>query len=156
MKIQLITIGKTSAPYLKEGISIYLKRLEHYAKLEYKELADVPAKGLTPDALKKKEGLVILEMLKPDDVLILLDENGKHFTSREFADFIQKKMNAGVKQIIFVIGGAFGFSPEVYARANAQISFSKMTLSHEMIRLFLVEQLYRAHTILKGESYHHD
>lgn len=95
-------------------------------------------------------------MLKPDDVLILLDENGKHFTSREFADFIQKKMNAGVKQIIFVIGGAFGFSPEIYARANAQISFSKMTLSHEMIRLFLVEQLYRAHTILKGESYHHD
>lgn len=156
MKIQIITIGKTSASYLKEGIDIYLKRLHHYAKVEWKELPDAAAKGLAADPLKKKEGEAILQNIKPDEALILLDEKGKHYTSREFADFMQKKMNAGTKSLCFVIGGAFGFSDEVYARANAQISFSKMTLSHEMIRLFLAEQLYRAHTILKGESYHHD
>ncbi len=156
MKIKIISIGKTSATYLQEGIGIYLKRLEHYIKVEYVELADVASKGMTPEALSKKQGLSIIKQLRQEDKVFLMDEKGKHHTSREFASFIQNNMNTGIKSICFVIGGAFGFSEEVYARANAQISFSKMTLSHDMIRLFLAEQLYRAFTILKGESYHHD
>jgi len=156
MKTRLICIGKTSTPYLREGINAYLKRLEHYTRVEYLELPDVPSKGLTPNTFKTKEGELILKQLKPDDVLVLLDENGDSYTSRDFANFLQKKMNAGVRSIVFVVGGAFGFSKEVMDKANGKLSFSKMTFSHEMIRLFAIEQLYRAHTILKGENYHHD
>lgn len=156
MKTRFITIGKTTSPFLKEGIAIYLKRLEHYTRIEYTELADVSSKGLLPDSIKMKEGDLILKQLKPEDILILLDEKGESYTSRGFADFFQKKMNAGIRSIVFVVGGAFGFSKEVYSRADGLLSFSKMTFSHEMIRLFAVEQIYRAHTILKGESYHHD
>lgn len=156
MKIIIICIGKTGTSFLKEGIAIYLDRMKHYAKVEYKELSDVNAKGMTPDVLKQKEGESILKQIKTEDTLLLLDENGDHFSSRMFADFLQKKMNAGTKNVSLVIGGAFGFSKDVYARANGKISFSKMTFSHEMIRLLLTEQLYRAFTILKGESYHHD
>ncbi len=141
---------------MREGIAIYQDRLRHYAKVEYKELPDVPAKGITHDVLKEREGDQFMKQLKPDDVVVLLDENGDHFSSRGFADMLQRRMNSGVKQLVLIIGGAFGFSPAIYARANGKISFSKMTYSHEMIRLLLVEQLYRAHTILKGESYHHD
>lgn len=149
-------MGKTSAPYLREGVAVYQDRLKHYAKVEYKELPDVPAKGVSPDVLKEREGDQFLKQVKPDDVVLLLDENGDHFSSRGFAEMLQRRMNSGVKQLVLIIGGAFGFSPAIYARANGKISFSKMTYSHEMIRLLLVEQLYRAHTILKGESYHHD
>jgi 23S rRNA (pseudouridine1915-N3)-methyltransferase len=156
LKIVILTLGKTSASYLREGIAIYQDRLRHYAKVEYKELPDVPAKGITHDVLKEREGDQFMKQLKPDDVVVLLDENGDHFSSRGFADMLQRRMNSGVKQLVLIIGGAFGFSPAIYARANGKISFSKMTYSHEMIRLLLVEQLYRAHTILKGESYHHD
>ena len=141
---------------MREGIAIYQDRLRHYAKVEYKELPDVPAKGITHDVLKEREGDQFMKQLKPDDVVVLLDENGDHFSSRGFADMLQRRMNSGVKQLVLIIGGAFGFSLAMYARANGKISFSKMTYSHEMIRLLLVEQLYRAHTILKGESYHHD
>ena len=156
MKITIIVIGKTETSFLKEGIAIYLDRLKHYAKLDYKELPDVNAKGITSEVLKQKEGELILKQIKTEDTLLLLDENGDHFSSRMFADFLQKKMNAGTKNVSLVIGGAFGFSKVVYARANGKISFSKMTFSHEIIRLLLTEQLYRAFTILKGESYHHD
>lgn len=156
LKIIILTLGKTGASYLREGMAIYQDRLKHYAKVEYKELPDVPAKGLAAEVLREKEGEVFMKQLKVDDVVLLLDENGDHFSSRAFAELLQRRMNSGVKQLVLIIGGAFGFSDEMYARANAKISFSKMTYSHEMIRLLLLEQLYRAHTILKGESYHHD
>lgn len=156
LKIVILTLGKTSASYLREGISVYQDRLKHYAKVEYKELPDVPAKGISSEVLKDREGEQFMKQLRPDDVVLLLDENGDHFSSRGFADMLQRRMNSGVKQLVLIIGGAFGFSDEMYSRANGRISFSKMTYSHEMIRLLLVEQLYRAHTILKGESYHHD
>ena len=141
---------------MREGIAVYQDRLKHYAKVEYKELPDVSAKGISPEVLKEREGDQFMKQLKPDDVVLLLDENGDHFSSRGFAEMLQRRMNSGVKQLVLIIGGAFGFSNAMYARANGKISFSKMTYSHEMIRLLLVEQLYRAHTILKGESYHHD
>ncbi|MFM9006365.1 MAG: 23S rRNA (pseudouridine(1915)-N(3))-methyltransferase RlmH [Flavobacteriales bacterium] len=156
MKIIILTLGKTSASYLREGMAVYQERLKHYAKVEYKELPDVPAKGISHDVLKEREGDQLLKQLKPDDFVLLLDENGEHFSSRGFAEMLQRRMNSGVKQLVLIIGGAFGFSESVYARSNGKISFSKMTYSHEMIRLLLLEQLYRAHTILKGESYHHD
>jgi len=141
---------------LREGIAVYQDRLKHYAKVEYKELPDVLSKGITQDVLKEREGEQFMKQLKTDDVVLLLDENGDHFSSRGFAEMMQRRMNSGVKQLVLIIGGAFGFSSAMYARANGKISFSKMTYSHEMIRLLLVEQLYRAHTILKNESYHHD
>lgn len=156
MKIFILCIGKTHSSYLKEGIGIYLDRLKHYAKVEYLELPDVPNKGLLPEALKQKEGELILKHLKADDLLFLLDEKGDEFSSREFASLLQKRMNSGLKQMVLVIGGAFGFSKEVYQRAEGKISFSRMTFSHEMIRLLLTEQLYRGFSILKGEGYHHD
>ncbi len=156
MKIFILCIGKTHSSFLKEGIGIYLDRLKHYAKVEYLELPDVPNKGLLPEALKQKEGELILKHLKADDLLFLLDEKGEEFSSREFALLLQKRMNSGLKQMVLVIGGAFGFSKEVYQRAEGKISFSRMTFSHEMIRLLLTEQLYRGFSILKGEGYHHD
>jgi 23S rRNA (pseudouridine1915-N3)-methyltransferase len=156
VKIIILTLGKTSAAYLREGIAVYQDRLKHYAKVEYKELPDVLSKGITQDVLKEREGEQFMKQLKTDDVVLLLDENGDHFSSRGFAEMMQRRMNSGVKQLVLIIGGAFGFSSAMYARANGKISFSKMTYSHEMIRLLLVEQLYRAHTILKNESYHHD
>ena len=156
MKIFILCIGKTHSSYLKEGIGIYLDRLKHYAKVEYLELPDVPNKGLLPEALKQKEGELIMKHLKADDLLFLLDEKGDEFSSREFAALLQKRMNSGLKQMVLVTGGAFGFSKEVYQRAEGKISFSRMTFSHEMIRLLLTEQLYRGFSILKGEGYHHD
>ncbi len=156
MKITILCIGKTNTAYLKEGITIYLDRLKHYARLEYRELPDVNSKGLTPDQLKQKEGELLFKTLKLEDHVLLLDERGEEFSSRKFASFIQKKLNTGAKSLVLIIGGAFGFSEEIYARANGKISLSQMTFSHEMIRLLLVEQTYRAFTILKGESYHHD
>ncbi|HEY8403086.1 MAG TPA: 23S rRNA (pseudouridine(1915)-N(3))-methyltransferase RlmH [Flavobacteriales bacterium] len=156
MKIRVLSIGKTSTPFIKEGVAFYLKRLEHYCRLEYVELPDVPQKGLTTAAGKIKEAELILKNLKPEDVLVLLDEKGTEYTSRGFANFLQKKMNAGTRSLVFVVGGAFGFSKELYAKADNTLSFSQMTFPHELIRLFVAEQLYRAHTILKGENYHHD
>lgn len=156
MKITILCIGKTGTAYLKEGTLVYLDRLKHYAKVEYKELPDIHTRGMTPDMLKQREGDSILKQLRQEDFLLLLDEKGDHYSSRDFAEFLQKKMNTGTKNMFLVVGGAFGFSKDVYDRANGKISFSKMTFSHEMIRLLLAEQLYRAFTILKGEGYHHD
>ena len=157
MKIELIAVGKTAFPYLKQGMEIYLNRLKHYGKFEYIEIPDIKqGKSWTNDQVKKAEGKKILEKTESADRLILLDENGKSYTSRQFSAFLQQWFLSGEKKLIFVIGGAFGFSDEVYARCNGKISLSKMTFSHQMIRLFALEQIYRAHTILKGESYHND
>lgn len=156
MKIELWLVGKTNFSYLKEGIAIYEKRLGHYLPFEKKILPDVKiGKKANPEQTKQAEGKLILSKLNSGDALILLDENGKQRSSEQFADFIQQQLQMSHKRIIFQIGGAYGFSEAVYQRANFKISFSKMTFSHQMVRLIFVEQLYRAMTILKGEPYHH-
>ncbi len=154
MNIRLILVGKTTTPFVKDGLDIYINRLKHYCKFEVLELPDGKLKD--PEKQKEAEALAILKAIKPDDFLVLLDEKGVNPTSREFAQFLQKKMNASTKQLVLLVGGAFGFTKEVYDRADYQLSFSKMTFSHEMIRVFTAEQVYRAFTILKGESYHND
>ncbi len=154
MNIRLILVGKTTTPFVKEGFEVYVKRLKHYCKFEVIELPDGKLKD--PEKQKETEAQAILKSIKTDDFLVLLDEKGVNPTSREFAQFLQKKMNAGTKQLVLLVGGAFGFTKEVYDRADYQLSFSKMTFSHEMIRVFIAEQVYRAFTILKGESYHND
>ena len=155
MKMKLIDIGKTDEAFLVEGIEKYLKRLKHYVSFEIMVLNDVKTgKKLNIELQKEQEGRAILEKVQSNETLILLDENGKDFTSVGFANFLQKKLNAG-NNLVFVIGGPFGFSTEVYQRADAQLALSKLTFSHQMVRLFFVEQLYRAFTIIKGEKYHH-
>jgi 23S rRNA (pseudouridine1915-N3)-methyltransferase len=154
MKIELWALGKTDIEYLKIGISVYEKRLKHYTSFEIIVLNDVKNPPLSIDQLKIKEGDVILSKLQKDDFLIVMDEAGMQYSSNELASFLEKKQVESTKRLIFLIGGAFGFSDAVYARANQKISFSKMTFTHQMIRLIFVEQLYRAFTIIKGEKYH--
>lgn len=157
MKITLLAIGKTNAKYLQEGIEQYTKRLSHYIPFELKILPDVKTtKALTTDKQKEMEGEMFMSAIQQGDWVTLLDERGKEFTSRDFASYIDKKMITIHKNLIFIIGGPYGFSKAMYDRANEKLSLSKMTFSHEMIRLFFVEQIYRAMTILKGEPYHHD
>ncbi len=157
MKIELVVIGKTTSKYLQEGIEAYFRRIKHYIPFEIRYLPDVKAtKSLTVDKQKELEGEQFIAMLQPGDYLVLLDEKGKELTSREYAAYIDKKMSSVPKRLLFLIGGPYGFSEKVYAKADDKMSFSKMTFPHEMIRLFFVEQLYRAMTILKGEPYHHD
>lgn len=157
MKITLLAIGKTNAKYLQEGIEQYIKRLSHYIPFEFKILPDVKTtKGLTQEKQKEMEGQMFLNCIQSGDVVVLLDEKGKEMTSREFSVYLDKKMVTVAKNLIFVIGGPYGFSQEMYNRANEKLSLSKMTFSHEMIRMFFIEQIYRAMTILKGEPYHHD
>ena len=156
MKIKLIVIGKTDEQYLTEGIDKYAGRLKHYTNFELLVLPDVKqGSKLNTEKLKEEEGKLILSKTEQSDYIILLDEKGKEYTSTDFAALIQKRLNAGFSSIIFVVGGAFGFSSAVYERANEKLSLSQMTFSHQMIRLFFTEQLYRAFTILKGEKYHH-
>jgi len=157
MKIKLLAIGKTDDKNLQVLINTYEKRLKHYIKFELEIIPDIKnVKNLSLKLQKEKEGELILKKLQPTDSLVLLDEKGKEFRSIEFSSFLQKKMNTGVKQMVFVIGGPYGFSEKVYKKAVGKISLSKMTFSHQMIRLFFVEQLYRAFTILKNEPYHHE
>ena len=157
MKIKLLAIGKTDHKQLIQLISEYQKRLKHYVKFELEIIADIKnAKNLSQLQQKEKEGQLILSKIQTSDQLLLLDDKGKHFTSIEFSQFLQKKMNSGLKQLVFVIGGPYGFSKEVYKKASGKISLSKMTFSHQMIRLFFIEQLYRGCTILKNEPYHHE
>lgn len=157
MKITLLAIGKTNARFLQEGIDQYTKRLSHYIPFELKILPDVKTtKALTNEKQKEMEGQMFLSAIGQGDWVTLLDEKGKEFTSREFASYIDKKTITIPKNLIFIIGGPYGFSQEMYNRAHEKLSLSKMTFSHEMIRLFFVEQIYRAMTILKGEPYHHD
>ena len=156
MNIKLIAVGKTDNSALQELITTYEKRLSYYVNFELQLLPDIKnSKSLSEEQQKAKEGELILGNVASSHHLILLDERGKELTSVAFADELQKKMNAGIKQLTFVIGGPYGFSKEVYDRANGKLSLSKLTFSHQMIRLFFVEQLYRSFTILKNEPYHH-
>ena len=157
MKIKLLAIGKTDDKNLQQLIDNYQNRLKHYIKFELDIIPDIKnVKNLSESQQKEKEGGLILGKLQPTDQLVLLDEKGKEFRSLDFAQFLQKKMNSGIKQIVLVIGGPYGFSDAVYKKAQGKISLSKMTFSHQMIRLFMVEQLYRGFTILKNEPYHHE
>ncbi len=156
MKIRLICVGKTERSYLKEGESEYLKRLKHYCSFEKIEIPELKnAKKLSENQIKLEEGKLILANLESSEQLILLDENGKSYSSVGFSKFLQKKFNQGGKSIVFVVGGAYGFSDDIYTRSDGKISLSEMTFSHQMVRLFFIEQIYRALTILKGEPYHH-
>ncbi len=156
MTIKLLAIGKTDSKPLQQLISEYEKRLKHYVKFELEIIADIKnAKNLSETQQKEKEGELILKKLHATDILILLDENGNQLTSVDFSTYLQKKMNSGIKQLVFVIGGPYGFSNTIYQKAQGKVSLSKMTFSHQMVRLFVVEQLYRAFTILKNEPYHH-
>ncbi|MCI6984869.1 MAG: 23S rRNA (pseudouridine(1915)-N(3))-methyltransferase RlmH [Bacteroidales bacterium] len=157
MKIELAVIGKTSIGYLKQGIDEYIKRLKHYAPFEIKYIDDIKnTKNISEDQQKRTEGAKILSLLDKSDFVVLLDEHGKEYTSMQYSSYIQKRMLSGAKKVVFVIGGPYGFSQEVYDRANDKISFSKMTFNHEMIRLIFTEQLYRAYTIINHEPYHHE
>ncbi len=156
MQIKLLAIGKTDNKELKSLIDSYIKRLKHYVKFEMIILPDIKnVKHLSQTEQKKREGSLINSMVNPSDVLVLLDERGKQYDSKDFSLVLQKRMNSGIKNLIFVIGGPYGFDKAVYARANQELSLSKMTFSHQMIRLFFVEQLYRGFTILRNEPYHH-
>lgn len=156
MKIKLIAIGKTDNSALQALIEDYMKRLLFYIKFELEIIADIKnVKNLSEAQQKEKEGELVLAKISPMDHLILLDEDGKSFSSVAFSEELQKKMNAGIKTLVFVIGGPYGFSDQVYAKANGKIALSKMTFSHQMVRLFFIEQVYRGFTILKNEPYHH-
>ena len=156
MNIKLIAIGKTDNKNLQSLIDEYQKRLSFYIKFDLEVIPDIKnVKNLSESQQKEKEGELILAKIIPTDQLILLDENGKAFSSMAFSEDLQKKMNSGVKTLVFVIGGPYGFSESVYAKANGKISLSLMTFSHQMVRLFFIEQLYRGFTILKNEPYHH-
>lgn len=156
MQIKLLAIGKTDHAAIQTLIEEYSKRLGFYVRFEFEQIPDLKnSKGLSEQVQKDKEGALILKKIQAADELILLDEQGKQFSSIDFSDYLQKKMNAGLKQLVFVIGGPYGFSPEVYERANGKLSLSKMTFSHQMVRVFFIEQLYRAFTILRNEPYHH-
>ena len=156
MRIKLICIGKTDQSYLIEGEQRYLKRIVHYVSLEKVEVPDIKnQKKYSQDQIKQLEGKEFLERIQSNDIVYLLDEHGKMNDSVGFSQFMQQQFNTGNKQLVFLIGGAYGFSEEIYQRANGKISLSQMTFSHQMIRLFFLEQIYRAMTILKGEPYHH-
>jgi 23S rRNA (pseudouridine1915-N3)-methyltransferase len=157
MKIKVLAIGKTDDKNLKQLIDTYEKRLKHYIKFEMEIIPDLKqVKNMSEKDQKEKEGELILKKVDTGDQLWLLDEKGEMFRSIDFSKFLQKKMNAGLKRFVLVIGGPYGFSDAVYRMAQGKVSLSKMTFSHQMIRLFVVEQLYRAFTILKNEPYHHE
>lgn len=156
MTIKLIAVGKTDKTELQDLMTLYQDRLKHYIKFEIEIIPDIKnAKKLSESEQKQREGNLILKKINPGDSIVLLDENGKQFSSVQFSKELQKHMNSGVKRLVFVIGGPYGFSDEVYQKGNGKLSLSKMTFSHQMIRLFFIEQLYRGFTILKNEPYHH-
>lgn len=157
MKITLLTVGKTDVRWVREGLDLYVSRLQHYipfSLVEIPELKNVSA--LSHEQIKTREGELILKNIKNTDEVILLDEHGKEFRSMELAKDIENRISLIGKDIVYVIGGAYGFSPEVYARCNGKLSLSKMTFSHQMVRTIFAEQLYRAFTIMRGEPYHHE
>jgi 23S rRNA (pseudouridine1915-N3)-methyltransferase len=156
MTIKLLAIGKTDDPAIQKLTLEYIKRLGFYNKFELELIPDLKnTKNLDVNQQKQKEGELLLNQLSASDFVVLLDENGIQYTSEEFAEYVQKRLNSGLKQLIFIIGGPYGFSEDVYKRADSKVSLSKLTFSHQMVRLFFVEQLYRAFTILKNEPYHH-
>lgn len=157
MDIVLLSIGKISTAWIKEGSNNFEARLSRYIKCSFREIPDLKnSKNLSKDKIKEEEGKLILNELTASDLVAIMDEHGKEFTSRELAGWIEKSLTSGKKRLVFIIGGPYGFSKDVYQRADLKISLSKMTFTHEMAKLFLTEQLYRAFTILNGEPYHHD
>lgn len=157
MKITFLVIGKTEDSYLKEGIEKYMKRLKHYVKFEMIELPELKnTKNLSEDQQKTKEAEMISKNLSNTDYIVLLDEKGQEYSSVQFSGFISKKMLSSVQNLVFIVGGPYGFENSLHTLANEKLSLSKMTFSHQMVRLFFVEQLYRAFSILKGEPYHHE
>ena len=157
MKICLLTVGKTDIGWVREGLEPYSSRLSHYVPFSVCEIPELKnTSALTRTQIKEREGELILKAIKPTDRVILLDERGKEYRSVEFAEEIRRLSLAGGKDIVFVIGGAYGFSEAVYARSVGKISLSRMTFSHQMVRTIFAEQLYRAFTIIKGEPYHHE
>lgn len=155
MNIKLIVVSKTDVPYLQAGIDEYVGRLKHYCDFELVVVPALKNAGrLSPDEVKEREGQLILKQLEKVDHVVLLDEHGKEYTSVGFSEQLQRQMNAGVRTLAFVVGGAFGFAPAVYDAAHAKMSLSQMTFNHQMVRLFFLEQLYRAFTILRHEKYH--
>ena len=156
MKVQFWVIGKTTDAYLLPGINEYIKRLQRYCQFDYVELpAAKIGKNATEQETKQKEELAVLDKLEKSDFLVVMDEKGREFTSKKFADFLSDHQMRGTKRLVFLIGGAYGFSDKVYQRANAKIALSQMTFTHQMVRLIFTEQLYRGFTITKGEKYHH-
>jgi 23S rRNA (pseudouridine1915-N3)-methyltransferase len=157
MKAVLLVIGKTDEKYIDQGIAKYQKRLEHYMSTKLEIIPDIKnTKNLSNEQQKEKEGELILQKLQPGDKVVLLDDKGKEFTSLQYAEWLNKKMLSGGKRLVFIIGGPYGFSKSVYQKADEMLSLSKMTFSHQIIRLVFMEQFYRAHTILKNEPYHHE
>ena len=154
MKVLLWAIGKTTESYLETGIQAYEKRIKRYLPFQFEIIPNSRKKSTDPKVVKQEEARIVLEKLQPDDLLVLLDEKGRAFQSVELANWVQQQLNAPGRRLIFLIGGAYGFTPELYTRANAQISLSRLTFSHQMVRLFFLEQLYRAMTILRNEPYH--
>ena len=157
MRITLLTVGKTDIKWVSEGLEVYSSRLRHYIPFEITEIPELKnASSLSRDQIRTAEGKLILKNLRDSDEVVLLDEHGREFRSVEFASMLEKRLSASSRDLVFVIGGAYGFSTEVYERASSKISLSKMTFSHQMVRTIFVEQLYRAFTIIRGESYHHE
>lgn len=156
MEITFIVVGKTNASFLQKGEDEYCERLKHYCKFSYETIPDLKnAKKLSENQKKAEEGTLILKRIQPNDYIVLLDERGKVQTSKQLARFVQQHQMQATRRLVFIVGGAYGFSDEVYKSANQKLSLSSMTFSHQMVRLFFLEQLYRAYTILKGEPYHH-
>jgi 23S rRNA (pseudouridine1915-N3)-methyltransferase len=157
MKITLLVIGKTEPGYIIEGMEEYLKRLRHYVSFTVIEIpAFKKTAGMPPGLIMQKEAELLLRQVAKSDFLVLLDENGKEFSSTEFSMFLQQRMNSGVRELYFIVGGAWGFAPALHKVAHLKISLSRMTFSHQMVRLFFAEQVYRAFTIMKGEGYHNE
>lgn len=157
MKVQVFFTGRTTGKLFQEAIADYANRLTHYIPFAIEEIPDLKnVKNLSEEQQKEREADMLFERLQPGDVLVLLDEKGKEFTSREFSQYLEQKMQTVSKRLVLLVGGPYGFSPRVYEAAQGKISLSKMTFSHQMVRLFLVEQIYRACTISRGEPYHHD
>ena len=157
MRITLLTVGKTDIKWVSEGLEVYSSRLRHYIPFEIKEIPELKnASSLSRDQIRTAEGNLILKSLRDSYEVVLLDEHGREFRSVEFASMLEKRLSASSRDLVFVIGGAYGFSTEVYERASSKISLSKMTFSHQMVRTIFVGQLYRAFTIIRGESYHHE
>lgn len=157
MKVTLLATGKTNEAWLQEGLRNYEQRMKHYCPFDYTETDDVKVKAKKPDPamIKKEESLRIAKHIHPTDHLLLLDEGGTHYSSEEFAALFARLRNAGTKSLVLLIGGPYGFDEQLQERAQGKVSLSKMTFPHRLVRIFALEQIYRAHTILKGEPYHH-
>lgn len=157
MHLTLLTVGKTDIPWVRDGLEMYVSRLKHYVPFELREIPELKGvSALSREQIKEREGELILKQLKPSDEVILLDEHGQEYHSVEFADWLGRRLSASGRDLVFVIGGAYGFSDAVYGRAGGKVSLSKMTFSHQLVRTIFAEQLYRAFTILRGEPYHHE